>query len=84
FFILTGDDSSFNIRPLDLTEVVDCSIPFRRPSALNDKLEKSLKDRRLCLNFHHPTNTAKLMLQCVKEGQTERLGKNTSLCREIK
>jgi AraC-like DNA-binding protein len=59
--------------PLDLTEVIDRSVPFRKPHAMNDELERSLTDRRLNLNFHNQLNAANMMLQCVREGRKEEL-----------
>lgn len=60
-------------RPLDLTEVIDRSLPFCKPHALNDELERSLTDRRLNLNFHQHLNGTKMLLQYVKEGRKEKL-----------
>ncbi|MFD0616241.1 helix-turn-helix domain-containing protein [Paenibacillus sp. GCM10027629] len=60
-------------RPLDLTEVIDRSVPFRKPHALNDELERSLTDSRLNMNFHHHLNGSKMLLQYVKEGRKEEL-----------
>ncbi|WP_018756816.1 helix-turn-helix domain-containing protein [Paenibacillus terrigena] len=63
----------FYHRPLDITEVIDCSVPYRRPHALNDELEQRLMDKRLSLSFHHHLNPEKMLMQCIKEGRKEEI-----------
>ncbi|GAA0380634.1 helix-turn-helix domain-containing protein [Paenibacillus motobuensis] len=60
-------------RPLDITEVIDRSVPFLKPHELNDELERNLMDRRLGMNFHDQLKAGKLLLQWVKEGRKEKL-----------
>ncbi|WMT43157.1 hypothetical protein RE628_13335 [Paenibacillus sp. D2_2] len=60
-------------RPLDITEVVDCSVPFFKTHELNNELERSLLDRRLNMNIHDQLKSGKLLLQWVKEGRKEEL-----------
>ncbi|MCJ8014578.1 AraC family transcriptional regulator [Paenibacillus sp. KQZ6P-2] len=60
-------------QPIDVTEVIDCSVPFHRLIGMNEVLERSLTDRRLNLNFHHHLNAVRMLMQCVKEGRKEEI-----------